>query len=227
MGIQVEQVRAILFDIDGTLSDSDDLMVQRVERFLKPLYYYSKKEKLHTTARWLVMAVESPGNFIYNLADRFDLDSMFIKMMNIRSKRKKHRIKKYWIIPGIQELLSGLSDRFPMGIVSARDEKSALAFVRQFELGKYFSVIATSQTCMYTKPFPDPLLFAAKKLGVEPQSCLMVGDTTVDIKAAKLAGMQSVGVLCGFGRRGELERASADLILDSTADLRSFFKEPG
>ena len=84
MGIQVEQVRAILFDIDGTLSDSDDLMVQRVERFLKPFYYFSSNEKLHTTARWLVMAVESPGNFIYNLADRFDLDSMFIKMMNIR-----------------------------------------------------------------------------------------------------------------------------------------------
>ena len=110
-----------------------------------------------------------------------------------------------------------------MGVVSARDEKSALAFIGQFELEKYFSVIVTSQTCRYTKPYPDPLLFAAEKLGVEPQACLMVGDTTVDIKAAKLAGMQSAGVLCGFGWRGELERAGADLILDSTADLRTIF----
>jgi len=219
MGIQAERVRAILFDIDGTLSDSDDLMVQKVERFLKPFCFFSTTEKRHSAARWLVMAIESPGNFIYNLADRFDLDSLFIRMINDRSKKRKHHVKKYWIIPGIQDLLSDLVDKFSMGVVSARDDKSALAFVRQFELEKYFSVIVTSQTCRYTKPFPDPLLFAAEKLGVKPQACLMVGDTTVDIKAAKMAGMQAVGVLCGFGREKELKRAGADVILPATTDL--------
>jgi phosphoglycolate phosphatase-like HAD superfamily hydrolase len=219
MGIQAERVKAILFDIDGTLSDSDDLMVQKVERILKPFYFFSTIEKQHSAARWLVMAIESPGNFLYNLTDLFDLDSLFIRMINNRSKKRKHRVKKYWIIPGVQNLLSDLADKFSMGVVSARDDKSALAFVRQFELEKYFSVIVTSQTCRYTKPFPDPLLYAAEKLGVEPQSCLMVGDTTVDIKAAKLAGMQAVGVLCGFGREKELKRAGADVILPATTDL--------
>lgn len=223
MGIQAERVKAILFDIDGTLSDSDDLMVRKVEQFLKPLYFFSTIEKRHCAAHWLIMAMESPGNFIYNLADKFDLDSLFIRMINNRSKKRKYQVKKYWIVPGVQDLLSDLVDKFSMGVVSARDEKSALAFIGQFELEKYFSVIVTSQTCRYTKPYPDPLLFAAEQLGVEPQACLMVGDTTVDIKAAKLAGMQSAGVLCGFGRRGELERAGADLILDSTADLRTIF----
>ena len=219
MGIQAERVRAILFDIDGTLSDSDDLMVQKVEWFLKSFYFFSTKEKRHSMARWLVMAIESPGNILYNLADLFDLDSLFIRMINNRSKKRKHQVKKYWIIPGVQDLLSGLVDKFSMGVVSARDEKSTMAFIRQFKLEKYFSVIVTSQTCRYTKPFPDPLLFAAEKLGVKPQSCLMVGDTTVDIKAAKLAGMQAVGVLCGFGREKELKRAGADLILPATTDL--------
>ena len=219
MGIQTDRVRAILFDIDGTLSDSDDLMVQKLEWFLKPFYFFSTIEKRHCAARRLVMAIESPGNFIYNLADIFDLDSLFIRMINNRSKKRKHQIKKYWIIPGVHDLLSGLADKFSMGVISARDDISAVAFVRQFELEKYFSVIVTSQTCRYTKPFPDPLLFAAEKLGVKPQSCLMVGDTTVDIKAAKLAGMQAVGVLCGFGREKELKRAGADVILPSTTDL--------
>jgi len=219
MGIQAERVRAILFDIDGTLSDSDDLMVQKVEWFLKSFYFFSTIEKRHSMARWLVMAIESPGNFLYNLADLFDLDSLFIRMINNRSKKRKHQVKKYWIIPGVHDLLSGLVDKFSMGVVSARDEKSTMAFIRQFELEKYFSVIVTSQTCRYTKPFPDPLLFAADKLGIEPRSCLMVGDTTVDIKAAKLAGMQAVGVLCGFGREKELKRAGADMILPATTDL--------
>jgi phosphoglycolate phosphatase len=47
----------------------------------------------------------------------------------------------------------------------------------------------------------------------------MVGDTTVDIRAARAAGAQSVGVLCGFGERDELERAGANLILESTAQI--------
>jgi HAD superfamily hydrolase (TIGR01549 family) len=219
MSIQAERVRAILFDIDGTLSDSDDLMVQKVERFLKPFYFSSATEKQHSAARRLVMAIESPGNFLYNLADLFNLDSLFIRMINYRSKKRKHQVKKYWIIPGVQDLLSDLVDKFSMGVVSARDEKSTMAFIRQFELEEYFKVVVTSQTCRYTKPFPDPLLFAAEKLGIEPQSCLMVGDTTVDMKAARLAGMQAVGVLCGFGREKELRRAGADVILPATTDL--------
>ena len=219
MSIEAERVRAILFDIDGTLSDSDDLMVQKVERFLKPFTFFSTVEKRHFIARWLVMVVESPGNFIYNVADKFDLDSLFIRLINTRSKKKKHRVKKYWIIPGVQELFANLFGKYSMGVVSARDDKSALGFVRQFELERYFNVVVTSQTCRYTKPFPEPLLFAAKKLGIEPQSCLMVGDTTVDMKAAKLAGMQAVGVLCGFGREKELKRAGADVILPAPTDL--------
>lgn len=56
-------------------------------------------------------------------------------------------------------------------------------------------------------------------MGVPPAACLMVGDTVVDIVSAKKAGAQSVGVLCGFGERKELERVGADLILENTKDL--------
>jgi phosphoglycolate phosphatase-like HAD superfamily hydrolase len=56
-------------------------------------------------------------------------------------------------------------------------------------------------------------------MGVPPSTCLMVGDTMVDILAGKKAGAQTVGVLCGFGDNRELKRAGADLILDNTSDL--------
>ena len=100
-----------------------------------------------------------------------------------------------------------------------RDEHSSLAFIHQFHLESYFRVIVTSQTCEHTKPFPDPLLYAARQMQVAPENCLMVGDTTVDMRAARLAGMQAIGVLCGFGRQRELLRAGAHEILDSTAQV--------
>jgi phosphoglycolate phosphatase-like HAD superfamily hydrolase len=63
------------------------------------------------------------------------------------------------------------------------------------------------------------MFYAAEKLAIVPEYCLMVGDTPVDIRAARLAGMQSVGVLCGFGREKGLRQAGADLIFKSTADI--------
>ncbi len=59
----------------------------------------------------------------------------------------------------------------------------------------------------------------AKELGVSPGACLMVGDTSVDIRAGKAAGAQTVGVLCGFGEEDELRKHGADMILPNTADL--------
>ena len=56
-------------------------------------------------------------------------------------------------------------------------------------------------------------MWAAQQMQVKPEECLMVGDTTVDIRAGKSAGAQTVGVLCGFGTERELRRAGADLNL--------------
>lgn len=221
MGLDISSIRAILFDIDGTLSDSDDHLVMKIERCLGwPLFFINSLRR-HAAARWLVMALESPGNFIYNQADRFDLDSLFIRLLNRRSRSRADKPREYWIIPGVREMLAELAVCYPLGVVSARGEKTSLAFLDQFNLRGYFGVVVTSQTCRYTKPFPDPLIHAAHSLGVEPQHCLMVGDTTVDMRAANLAGMQALGVLCGFGRPAELRRAGAHLTLPMTTDLLS------
>lgn len=223
--IDWRRVKAIFFDIDGTLSDSDDQMVMKLERCLKPLLFMFSTDRQHKIARWLVMAVESPGNFLYNLTDRLDLDSIWIRMLNRRSQQKVHRLKKFWIVPGAQDMLKKLARKIPLGVVSARDEASSLAFIRQFNLTPHFRVVVTSQTCRHTKPFPDPLLHAAGKLNVKPEHCLMVGDTTVDIRAARLAGMQSLGVLCGFGTERELLRAGATQIMNTPVEILDWFEK--
>ena len=222
MSFQIEKVKAILFDIDGTLSDTDDRMVHQLARFLTP--FFPDVDRKKAFARWMVMAAESPGNYLYNLADRFALDSAMIRVMQRMTKNQQHRLKVYWLIPGVKDMLQSLA-RYPMGIVSARDAQTTMAFLRQFDLERFFAVIVTSQTCRYTKPFPDPLIFASNALDIPPENCLMVGDTTVDMKAAQLAGMQAAGVLCGFGHEPELLRAGADVILPSPVGLIELFAD--
>ena len=221
MALDAAKIKAILFDIDGTLSDTDDQMMKKAERMLSPLRLFLDDKKRQAIARWLVMTAESPGNAIYNLADRFDLDSLFIKLLDWRTRSRKHKLREYWLIPGVDEMLKTLAGKYPLGIVSARDERSSFAFLNQFGIGNLFGVVATSQSVRHTKPFPDPMLYAAEKLAIAPENCLMVGDTPVDIRSARLAGMQSVGVLCGFGREKGLRQAGADMILESSADLVS------
>lgn len=217
------RIRAICFDIDGTLSDTDNQFVSQLVPWLLPLRLFVKKEQLPIIARRLVMALESPVNVIYEWLDRLNLDALMTRIMNRLRGRGYRRKSKFLLMAGVVPMLESLSEKFPLAVVSARDERSAFAFLRQFHLLGYFKVVITSQTCPHTKPFPEPLLFAAESMGVDPKHILMVGDTSVDIKTGKRAGAQTLGVLCGFGTKKELEREGADQILASTADLKNIF----
>jgi HAD superfamily hydrolase (TIGR01509 family) len=133
------------------------------------------------------------------------------------------KTKKHLLIDGVERMLKQLYPIYPLTIVTARGQRSTLDFLDHFGLSHYFRVIVTAQTCRHTKPYPDPLFFVAEQLGVSPADCLMVGDTTVDIRAGKAAGAQTIGVLCGFGEPDELSKLGADMLLPSTADLLSVF----
>jgi N-acetyl-D-muramate 6-phosphate phosphatase len=211
------RVQALLFDIDGTLSDTDDQMVARFSRVLHPLKRLLPNRDVHAAARWLVMWMESPGNYIYTKLDRFGLDGPVGRLLNTFSHRRANRKPKYFqVIPGVTEMLPRLAMRYPLAIVSARGNAGALAFLDQFGLRPFFQAVITAQTCEYTKPFPDPVLEAARQLELPVEACVMIGDTTVDMHSGKTAGAQTIGVLCGFGHRDELLRAGADVILETT-----------
>ena len=212
MSLQVDKIRALCFDVDGTLSDTDDMYVNRVARFLPHFLFRDP----HYTARRMVMWIEAPGNALLGLTDTIGLDDEMIAVINWLNRHSREKAKHFLLVPGVGEMLERLHGRYPMAVVSARDRRGTMAFLDQFKLTRYFDHVITALSAEYTKPYPDPILLAAEKMGVPPEECLMIGDTTVDIRAGVAAGAQTVGVLCGFGEREELERKGADLILEST-----------
>lgn len=215
MPFNPQKVQALCFDVDGTLSDTDDLYAQKVSKFL-PRFLFRDPNR---TARRFVMWVESPGNALLGLADRLHLDGPMMALINWLSRHRHHSAKEFLLIPGVDETLKQLHGRYPMSVVSARDEKGTMAFLERFDLAKYFDAIVTGLSAKYTKPYPDPVLLAAKKMGIPPENCVMIGDTTVDMRAGKSAGTQTVGVLCGFGEEPELRKFGADVILEDTTKL--------
>lgn len=215
MPITPQKVRALCFDVDGTLSDTDDLYAQKVSRFL-PRFLF--KDPDHT-ARRLVMWIESPGNALLGFADTVGLDDEMVAVINWLYRHRKHSSKKFLLVPGVDEMLKQLHGRYPMSVVSARDERGTMTFLEQYDLVRYFDAVVTGLSAEHTKPYPDPVLLAAKKMNVPPENCLMIGDTTVDIRAGKAAGAQTVGVLCGFGEEPELRKFGADEVLEDTTKL--------
>lgn len=215
MSLNLPLIKALCFDVDGTLSDTDDMYAQKVLRFF-PKFLFRDPDH---AARRFVMWAEAPGNALLGLTDTIGLDDEIVAFIDWLSRHRKMSSKKFLLIPGVDAMLAQLKGKYPMAVVSARDANGTMRFLQQFDLVQYFDVVVTGQSAEHTKPYPDPILFAAQKMNVKPEECLMIGDTTVDMRAGKSAGAQTVGVLCGFGEEPELLKMGAGLILKNTSEL--------
>ncbi len=222
MALDVARIQAICFDVDGTLSDTDDQWIAAWELHLQSLRWLFPRGEVRPFARWAIMCAETPGNLISHWLDHAGLDDRLGRLYSYLCQREIGRKPgKFWLIQGVQAMLGALHLHYPLAVVSARDRAGTTAFLSQYELSGFFHTIATAGSCRHTKPFPDPILWAAGQMGVAPENCLMVGDTAVDIIAGRAAGAQTVGVLCGFGHEPDLRRAGADLILPCTSNLEN------
>ncbi len=215
--IPLDKIQGWLFDLDGTLMDTDDQAVESLARRLK----FLGPARANQLARRIVMAGETPLNYALTAVDMVGLDAVFFGFRHLLGGHHKPTFR---IIAGVKPLLAHLAERARLAVVSTRSEAEALEFLRQHALTAFFTLIVTQATTKRLKPHPEPVLYAASHLGLPPDACAMVGDTPVDILSGRRAGAWTVGVLCGFGEEAELRRAGAHLILPSTADLLTLVK---
>ncbi len=211
-----ERIAALLFDLDGTLLDSDDQAVEALARRLALVCPRSSRR----LARRLVMALEGPGNDLFTLLDVLGLDQPLTRLARRLSRwRGLRTVGNFRLVAGADEALHRLAGRYRLAVVTTRGRREAEAFLEQFALRPLFEAVVTRETTRRVKPHPAPILHATQALGLPPDHCVMVGDTVVDVRSARRAGAWAVAVLCGFGEREELERAGAHWVLSSPADL--------
>jgi phosphoglycolate phosphatase len=214
------RIRALLFDMDGTLADTDDAYIAAVAKMIRPLNFIFPRRDPTRFLRWGLMKTEAPFNWLMTIPDQLGLDDQFAAFTDWLHRLRGHGTPgEFWIVEGTRAMLEALSAQYPLALVTSRGQRNVDAFLDQFELRPYFKAIVSALAAEHIKPHPAPVRKAAELLGVPVEHCLMTGDTTLDIQAGRRAGAQTAGVLCGFGERYELERAGADLILETTADL--------
>lgn len=125
--------------------------------------------------------------------------------------------------PGIVEMLTALEkQRTRMAVLSNKTHAFTTLFVDRFLPGQYFSCVYGHREGFAKKPDPTVAFEIAGKLRVDPANMLFVGDTGVDIKTGKAAGMTTVGVTWGFRGIQELQANNADLIINSPMELLQY-----
>lgn len=238
MPLDLSRVRALVFDVDGTLADTDDHLVQQLAQALEVIPGISgrRAEKL---ARRVVMSAETPVNTAYGLLDRLGLDDEFsrvkgavssakTRLEEIRARNDSPETTRnlqaadhdpHDMVPGVRKMLHTLSEQYPMCTVSTGHQERVDAFLEHYGVKSLFRAVITAQTTPRMKPYPDPILYAADTMGVAPEAVLVIGDTTVDMEAASGAGAQAIGVLCGFGTEDELRATGAAHICETTSDV--------
>jgi HAD superfamily hydrolase (TIGR01549 family) len=231
MALELARVRALCFDVDGTIADTDDHLVAQIAAILDKLPMVSGR-RAERLGRQTVMGAETPVHAAYALLDRLGLDAPVSRLRTRLQAAKRRGLDPantrnlealdevpHEMVAGVREMLKKLADRYPMCTISTGGAPRVQRFLEHYEVDHLFKAVVGAQTTRRMKPHPEPLFYAAEAMAVKPEECLMIGDTTIDIRTGVSAGAQTVGVLCGFGTESELRRAGAGLILRTTSDL--------
>lgn len=211
------KVKAIIFDLDGTLVDS------------RGAYSEAAETAFASTGQKMVDA-RTVTEIPKRLEQDLPIDDLIVGI-DVK-KFKEIYLRAYYQattrktrpFPKIAGTLEKLSSKAKLAVTTRRNipEKEVTRELAEFGLAKYIQKIITSQDTLKPKPSPEALIRCARHLDVRIRDCAVVGDSVVDIKAGKNAGAQTVAVLSGIFSREELEREKPDLILQSVNELPEF-----
>lgn len=206
--------QTVLFDLDGTLADTIPLIVASYQHAFRSVL---SEEVDESRARaWIgrpllpALLEEAPDH-------GHDLDRAY-REWNLANTARL--IRRYDGVPEMLLALASASVRTAVA-TSKRRETARLA-LEGVGIDHLVDVVAALEDTTRHKPEPDPLLHAAASLGVHPADCVYVGDATVDILAARAAGMAAVAVTWGAGERVALVATDPDAVFDTVPDLTAY-----
>ncbi|HET6402297.1 MAG TPA: HAD-IA family hydrolase [Candidatus Kapabacteria bacterium] len=203
-------IRAVLFDIDGTLLDTFDFIYGAFE------YAFTEHGLSPLSRERISELMGGPLEEVYRtMAPGSDptLLAQSHRMFQSDNLRLVH------LFPSTMEVLTELSRRgMKLSAITTRSLRTSIRSLELTGIAKYFDIIISAEDVTFHKPHPEPLLKALQFLAVKPEEAIMVGDTRADIEAGRNAGTKTVAALYGFG--GErLRELDPDYAIEELKEL--------
>lgn len=201
-------VKAVIFDMDGVIVDSEPLALKQYTLVLKNLGYEIEEDFLHTlqgvTQRKYWETVKAHLSLAQNIED-------------LMRNQQAHMIAYWKSLPhleanrGIPELLDMIRKAgIRVALATSASSQRVPIFLERLGLSDAFEVVVNGEDIKHSKPAPDTYLLAAQKLKVDPVECVAIEDAKNGVESAKSAGMKVIGYKVPHNKQ---DLAAADLII--------------
>ena len=215
-------MKAVIFDLDGTIVDSIDIYYEMVRLTFE-------KGGFDAPDGSIILKLMSEGKSFFDVVlpvkieDRDKIISELRKIgKEIWEEISDVDIK---LLPGVSKTIKNLKGKgYKIGIVTSGGGEGIKA-LRENGLKDCIDVVITRNDVQRLKPAPDSILDCIKMLELLPEDCIYVGDSVVDIIAGKSAGTKTVGVLTGVSNYESLKRENPDIIIRDINELMEYISQ--
>ena len=204
---------AILFDLDGTLIDSIELILGAARHA-----FTGFEGRAPSDEEWRAGIGRPLQTVLREFAsDDAEVARLFGRYREYQLEHHDRLIRPY---AGILDVVRRLAEAgHPMALVTSKSDWMAEKAMVLVGLDRYIPTIVGCDTCVNHKPHPEPVERALALLGVPAGRAIFVGDSPHDIESGRAAGVATVGVAWGAFTREELERAGAAVVIDRVEEL--------
>ncbi len=198
----------ILFDLDGTLIDSTEAIL---ESFCVAFGSFGSQAPAADRIEALI------GHPLDTMFARLGVEPGQVTAHVHAYKEHYRRIsrQKTVLLPGAAEAVKEASEFAKLGVVTTKTGRYSRELLEHLGLMDRFEALIGREDVVSPKPHPEPILKALQRMGRGIEACWMVGDTMLDVEAARAAGATPFAVMCGYGTRAELESACEHVAEDA------------
>ena len=215
----MKKYKAILFDMDGVLIESEYLMRASAIRALADYGVTARHED------FLEFTGMGEDRFVGGVAEKHGLVYK-TEMKELAYDYFGQKVKEEAHVPaGVKKMLEALHGMgLTLAVCSAADLRKVRYNLMAIGVDEtIFSALVTGSDVARKKPFPDIYLEGARRIGMDPEDCLVIEDAISGIQAAHAAGMDAVGVPTTFSREMLQEKAAPEYMLDEIRNLTKLF----
>jgi len=210
-------INTILFDLDGTLIDTNELIISTYLHTLEK--YYPGKYTREDVLPFLGPTLHE----VFGKMDPERVEEMVLEYRTYNLANHDALVKEF---VGVMETIETLKKKgYKLAIVTTKREDVAFKGLRLMKLDSFFDVMIAYDHVKKVKPDPEPIFLALDKLGSKPEEALMVGDNFHDVLAGKNAGTKTAGVAWSIKGREYLAKYEPDFMLENMTDLLTILGE--